>query len=79
MAAIFYMETQREAFVSSLAKLTVLNNLREMKSKNIECIKALISIAHTEGNYLQDSWAQARPFPPNTHTQTEREIIKIAN
>lgn len=50
------METERNAFVSSLAKFTVLNNTREMRSKNIQCIKTLINIADTDGNFLQDSW-----------------------
>ena len=27
-----------------------------MKPKNIETIKTLIAIAHTDGNYLQKSW-----------------------
>ena len=27
-----------------------------MKSKNIEAIKTLISVANTDGNYLQTSW-----------------------
>lgn len=56
VSSIFYMETERNAFVSSLAKFTVLNNTREMRSKNIQCIKTLINIAETEGNFLQDSW-----------------------
>lgn len=56
VASIFYMETERNAFVSSLAKFTVLNNTREMRSKNIQCIKTLINIAETDGNFLQDSW-----------------------
>ena len=50
------METERNAFVSSLAKFTVLNNTREMRPKHVQCIKTLISIADTEGNFLQDSW-----------------------
>lgn len=56
VASVFYMETERNAFVSSLAKFTVLNNTREMRPKNIQCIKMLISIAETDGNFLQDSW-----------------------
>ena len=27
-----------------------------MKPKNIETIKTLIAVAHSEGNYLQESW-----------------------
>lgn len=69
VSCTFYMEvqvpfslcitySQRNTFVTSLAKFTFLNNLREMKQKNIESIKALIEIARTEANHLQDSWFQ---------------------
>lgn len=44
IAARFDMETEREAFVSSLANFTLLTTVKEMKQKNIECIKALLAI-----------------------------------
>lgn len=50
------METERNTFVTSLARFTFLNNLREMKPKNIESIKCLLEVAITEANYLQDCW-----------------------
>eukprot|EP01119_Soliformovum_irregulare_P013394 TRINITY_DN3553_c0_g1_i7.p1 TRINITY_DN3553_c0_g1~~TRINITY_DN3553_c0_g1_i7.p1 ORF type:complete len:1701 (-),score=587.09 TRINITY_DN3553_c0_g1_i7:49-5151(-) len=58
VSCTFHLEVERNAFITALAKFTVLNNLREMKPKNVECIKALIDIARTEANYLQDSWLQ---------------------
>merc|ERR1712137_1328002 len=58
VSSIFYMETERNAFVGSLSQFTLLSNLREMKQKNIEAIKCLIQIAHEDGNYLQGSWTQ---------------------
>eukprot|EP01087_Luapelamoeba_hula_P003570 TRINITY_DN1336_c2_g1_i2.p1 TRINITY_DN1336_c2_g1~~TRINITY_DN1336_c2_g1_i2.p1 ORF type:complete len:1437 (-),score=274.97 TRINITY_DN1336_c2_g1_i2:1280-5590(-) len=58
VSAIFCMETTRNTFVTSLAKFTNLTNLREIKHKNIVSIKTLITIAHTEGNHLQASWAE---------------------
>ena len=58
VSAVFFMETERNAFVTSLFQFTLLSNTREMKPKNIGCIKALIEIAHEDGNYLQDSWIQ---------------------
>ena len=58
VSSIFFMETERNAFVSSLSQFTLLSNLREMKQKNIEAIKCLIQIANTDGNYLQDSWKE---------------------
>ena len=30
--------------------------MTEMKAKNIEAVKALISVAYTDGNYLETSW-----------------------
>ncbi len=53
MSSIFYMETTRNTFVTSLSKFTHLNNLREIRHKNIASIKTLITIAHTDGDHLQ--------------------------
>jgi brefeldin A-inhibited guanine nucleotide-exchange protein len=60
IACIFRMETEREAYVQALSRFTLLtaksNRITEMKSKNINTIKTLITIAHTDGNYLGKSW-----------------------
>ncbi|ORX95819.1 Sec7-domain-containing protein [Basidiobolus meristosporus CBS 931.73] len=56
IASIFDMELERNAFVSTLAKSTYLNNLSEMKVKNVEAIKTLLEIALSEGNNLKESW-----------------------
>ena len=56
IAAAFYMETERDTFVTALEKFTLLNNYREMRPKNIGAIRTLIEIAQTEGKYLQGSW-----------------------
>ncbi|KAL6077477.1 Brefeldin A-inhibited guanine nucleotide-exchange protein 1 [Balamuthia mandrillaris] len=58
VSAIFYMETVRNTFVSSLAKFTHLTSVKEIRHKNIASIKTLITIAHTEGDFLQDSWRE---------------------
>jgi len=50
------LETSRLAFVTSLRKFTLLGSTREMKLKNIEAIKMLLHISHTEGNSLKESW-----------------------
>lgn len=52
------METERNAFVTSLVKFTLLSNTGEMKFKNIQSIRTVIRIADSDGNYLQGSWAQ---------------------
>ncbi|KAF8536221.1 hypothetical protein BDD12DRAFT_851957 [Trichophaea hybrida] len=56
IACFFELETCRIAFVSALAKFTHLNNLSEMKGKNVEALKALLDVAQTEGNMLKTSW-----------------------
>lgn len=52
------MPAERDAFVTVLAKFTALHTTasRLMRPKNIEAIKALISISVKEGNFLGDSW-----------------------
>ncbi|KZT24537.1 hypothetical protein NEOLEDRAFT_1094323 [Neolentinus lepideus HHB14362 ss-1] len=56
IACFFDLELERNAFVTTLAKFTFLNNLGEMKSKNMEAIKTLLDVALNEGNYLKASW-----------------------
>jgi len=59
IACIFHLELERNAFVQALARFTLLtanSSVTEMKSKNIDTIKTLISVAHTDGNYLGSSW-----------------------
>jgi len=56
LSCIFYLDTERDAFVSALSKLTFLDNYRAIEGKNIRSIKMLIHIAATEGNYLRSSW-----------------------
>lgn len=56
IVCVFDLELERNAFVTTLAKFTFLNNLGEMKTKNMEAIKTLLDIAVTEGNHLKGSW-----------------------
>ena len=58
IACFFDLELERNAFISTLAKFTFLNNLGEMKTKNMEAIKALLDVAVTEGNNLKSSWRE---------------------
>lgn len=55
---LFDLELERNAFITTLAKFTFLNNLGEMKPKNVEAIKCLLDIAISEGNYLKGSWKE---------------------
>ncbi|KAL0913421.1 hypothetical protein M5K25_016882 [Dendrobium thyrsiflorum] len=56
VTAAMSMKTQRDAFVTSLAKFTSLHSAADIKQKNIDAIKAIILIADEDGNYLQDAW-----------------------
>ncbi|KAH9844154.1 uncharacterized protein C8Q71DRAFT_819716 [Rhodofomes roseus] len=58
IVSFFDMELERNAFVTTLAKFTFLNNLGEMKTKNMEAIKALLDVAVNEGNNLKGSWRE---------------------
>uniref|UniRef100_A0A182Q5J5 SEC7 domain-containing protein n=1 Tax=Anopheles farauti TaxID=69004 RepID=A0A182Q5J5_9DIPT len=59
IACIFHMALERDAYVQALARFTLLtanSPINEMKAKNIDTIKTLIMVAHTDGNYLGSSW-----------------------
>jgi brefeldin A-inhibited guanine nucleotide-exchange protein len=58
IVCLFDMELERNAFVTTLSKFTFLNNLGEMKPKNVEAIKTLLGIALVEGNNLKGSWRE---------------------
>nr|XP_043623533.1 brefeldin A-inhibited guanine nucleotide-exchange protein 2-like [Erigeron canadensis] len=56
VTAAMSMKTHRDAFLTSLAKFTSLHSPADIKQKNIEAIKAIVTIADEDGNYLQDAW-----------------------
>lgn len=56
IAAHSNMSLARDTFVNSLAKFTFLGSIKEMKVKNIESIRTLLSIAVIDGEYLGESW-----------------------
>ncbi|KAL3348903.1 hypothetical protein AABB24_022192 [Solanum stoloniferum] len=56
VTAAMSMKTHRDAFVTSLAKFTSLHSPADIKQKNIDAIKAIITIADEDGNYLQEAW-----------------------
>lgn len=58
IVCFFDMELERNAFITTLGKFTFLNNLGEMKTKNMEAIKTLLDVAVTEGNNLKSSWRE---------------------
>ncbi|KAG0224594.1 Brefeldin A-inhibited guanine nucleotide-exchange protein 2 [Actinomortierella wolfii] len=56
IASIFHMEVERDAFISSLAKLTGMNHVSEMQPKNVQAIRTLLKVANTMGEYLEGNW-----------------------
>ncbi|XP_021809869.1 brefeldin A-inhibited guanine nucleotide-exchange protein 1 isoform X1 [Prunus avium] len=56
VTSLMGMQTQRDAFVTSVAKFTYLHNAADMKQKNVDAVKAIISIAIEDGNHLQEAW-----------------------
>ncbi|XP_060676149.1 brefeldin A-inhibited guanine nucleotide-exchange protein 1 isoform X2 [Ziziphus jujuba] len=56
ITAVMGMQTQRDAFVTSMAKFTYLHCAADMKQKNVDAVKAIITIAIEDGNYLEEAW-----------------------
>ncbi|XP_024541573.1 brefeldin A-inhibited guanine nucleotide-exchange protein 2 [Selaginella moellendorffii] len=56
ITSVMRMQIQRDAFVTSLAKFTLLHSPVDIKQKNVNAIKVLLNIADEYGNYLQDAW-----------------------
>ncbi|XP_057511131.1 brefeldin A-inhibited guanine nucleotide-exchange protein 1-like isoform X2 [Actinidia eriantha] len=56
ITAVMGMQTQRDAFVTTVAKFTYLHCAADMKQKNVDTVKAIITIAIEDGNYLLESW-----------------------
>ncbi|KAM0069316.1 putative Sec7 domain, mon2, dimerization and cyclophilin-binding domain, Sec7 domain superfamily [Helianthus debilis subsp. tardiflorus] len=50
------MKTHRDAYVTSLAKFTSLHSPADIKQKNIDAIKMIVTIADEDGDYLQEAW-----------------------
>lgn len=56
IACVFDLELERNAFVTTLAKFTFLNNWGEMKAKNMEAVRALLDVGLQNGEWLKGSW-----------------------
>jgi brefeldin A-inhibited guanine nucleotide-exchange protein len=56
VTSVMSMKTHRDAFVTSLAKFTSLHSPADIKQKNVDAIKAIVTIADEDGNYLQEAW-----------------------
>lgn len=58
IASEFGMTTERDAFVTMLAKYTYLESTRAMARRNVDSFSALVQVALSDGNHLGASWAQ---------------------
>jgi len=56
IACCFTMTTEKDAFITSLAKFTNLSILREMSPKRIASINVLLHVATEEADHLQETW-----------------------
>ncbi|KAJ8530344.1 hypothetical protein K7X08_037179 [Anisodus acutangulus] len=56
ITAVMGMQTQRDVFVTSMAKFTNLHCAADMKQKNVDTMKAIMSIAIEDGNHLHEAW-----------------------
>ncbi|XP_008242137.1 PREDICTED: brefeldin A-inhibited guanine nucleotide-exchange protein 5 [Prunus mume] len=50
------MDTMRYAFLTSLVRFTFLHAPKEMRSKNVEALRTLLSLCDMETGALQDTW-----------------------
>jgi brefeldin A-inhibited guanine nucleotide-exchange protein len=58
IACMFRLETERDAFVTCLAKLTYLSHFYDIRAKNIKAITTLIETAHSLGETLETGWVE---------------------
>ncbi|KAL9272106.1 Brefeldin A-inhibited guanine nucleotide-exchange protein 1-like protein, partial [Drosera capensis] len=56
VTAVLGMQTQRDAFVTSVAKFTYLHCAVDIKQKNVDAMKTIMSIAIQDGNFLHEAW-----------------------
>jgi len=58
LICLFDMELEKKAFISTVSRFTQLNNMSELKPKNIEAMKYLLEIACMESNHLGECWKE---------------------
>ncbi|KAL6010442.1 Brefeldin A-inhibited guanine nucleotide-exchange protein 5 [Asimina triloba] len=53
---VLAMDTMRYAFLTSLVRFTFLHAPKEMRSKNVEALRTLLTLCDSETDSLQDTW-----------------------
>ncbi|XP_047330350.1 brefeldin A-inhibited guanine nucleotide-exchange protein 5-like isoform X2 [Impatiens glandulifera] len=56
IAHVLGMDTMRYAFLTSLIRFNFLHAPKDMRSKNVEAMRTLLSLCDTETDALQDTW-----------------------
>ncbi|GLJ11220.1 hypothetical protein SUGI_0147450 [Cryptomeria japonica] len=56
LTRVLGMDTMRYAFLTSLVRFTFLHAPKEMRSKNVEALRMLLTLCDTETYALQDTW-----------------------
>ncbi|XP_010246071.1 PREDICTED: brefeldin A-inhibited guanine nucleotide-exchange protein 5 isoform X2 [Nelumbo nucifera] len=56
MTRVLGMDTMRYAFLTSLVRFTFLHAPKDMRSKNVEALRTLLSLCDSETDSLQDTW-----------------------
>ncbi|CAN1290784.1 Brefeldin A-inhibited guanine nucleotide-exchange protein 5 [Linum perenne] len=56
ITSVLGMDTMRYAFLTSLIRFTSLHSPRDMRSKNVEALRTLLSLCDSEADSVQDTW-----------------------
>lgn len=56
IACMFDLSYAKKSFIRALVQFQNLNNIEEIKAKNVAAIYIMLDVAVSEGNYLQNSW-----------------------
>lgn len=56
ISCMFELQYAKRSFIRALVQFQNLNNIEDIKQKNIAAIYIMLDVAVSEGNYLQKSW-----------------------
>lgn len=56
ISSIFSIDDARQSFIGALVQFCNLQNIEEIKIKNVNAMIDLLEIAISEGNYIKESW-----------------------
>lgn len=71
-------QLERNAFLQTLSRftlLTVTSQVTDIKAKNVACLRTLLTIGQTDGNYLGASWYDVSSL--TRHEIHRNEIVEL--